>query len=106
VIPLHLLPDTVDYIALGEDLGNGPTEMEPVRVRCRVETKTKLITYAEGRTANATDFVILAPSVTPQLEAKLQGSPLWGAYGERRILSIETLRLIDGQVHHHEVWAG
>lgn len=97
MIPLHLLPDTLPYVGLGEDLGNGPTELDPVDVRCRVEPKTKLITYAEGRTANASALVFLAPTVTPQLEARIGG---W------RVLAVETLRLVGGQVHHHEAWVG
>ncbi len=95
MIPLHLLPDVLPYIAVGEDLGNGPTQHDPVDVRCRVEPKTKLITYAEGRTANASVFAIVEPKVTPQLEATLGG---------RRILAVDTMRLLGGQVHHHEVW--
>jgi hypothetical protein len=97
MIPLHLLPDTLPYVGVGEDMGDGPTELDPVQVRCRVEPKTKLITYAEGRTANASAFVILEPTLQPQLEARLGG---W------RILATETFRDLAGQVHHHEAWVG
>ncbi len=95
MIPLHLLPDSRPYVGMGDDLGNGPTELEPVNVRCRVEPKTKLITFAEGQTANASRFIILAPTITPQIGANLGG---------RRVLAVATMRLLGGQTRHHEVW--
>lgn len=103
-IPLHFLPDELTYAGPGEDYGDGPAATADVPVRGRVERKTKLLTYAEGRTAEASDFLIVAPqNPAPELEGHYTGGPL---DGPRRVMAVETLREVSGQVHHHEVWVG
>jgi hypothetical protein len=114
VIPLALLPDVVTFETQGPDLGSGPTGVVELLWRCRVQTKTKLIAYADGRTANATDLVIGYPTasdidgapvtLTPRIDDKLVGL-IW-EYGERRVMSVETFRDGAGRVHHHELWVG
>ena len=114
MIPLALLPDAVTYQANGPDLGSGPTTGPELLWRCRVETQTKLIAYADAKTANATDLVIGYPTaadidgapvtLAPKVDDVLTGG-MW-EYGSRRVMSVKTLRDGAGRVHHHELWVG
>lgn len=116
-IPRWLLPHTVTLepaTPTAEGLTYGPA----IPLRARVERRTKLVYYQDGKTASATALAFLPPRSVlpdPDPEAALPLlTPIEPQVDDRityaghkyRALEITTLVLIEGNPHHHEVWLG
>lgn len=116
-IPPTLLPHRLAYQphTPGAD---GNTYGTAIEVRARFEAKSKVVYFADGKTATASGLVFLPPHVNvPDVDPGNPDPirvPLEPAPDDRithrtiryRVLEVATMVLLNGAAHHHEVWVG